>query len=51
MLWRYRHVVMVQRMIGEMKGTGGSQGARYLQQTLQKRAFPELWQVRNQLGK
>ncbi|MFW7382068.1 MAG: tryptophan 2,3-dioxygenase [Oligoflexus sp.] len=50
MIWRYRHVVMVQRMIGDMKGTGGSQGARYLQQTLQKRAFPELWQVRNHLG-
>lgn len=50
MLWRYRHVAMVQRMIGDMRGTGGSKGAQYLQQTLQKRAFPELWDVRNKLG-
>lgn len=49
-LWRSRHVMMVERMIGAMPGTGGSKGAAYLQQTLSKRAFPELWQVRNFLG-
>lgn len=50
-LWRYRHVQMVRRMIGDMGGTGGSLGARYLQSTLTKQAFPELWDVRNHLGK
>ena len=50
-LWRFRHVQMVRRMIGDMGGTGGSLGARYLQSTLSKSAFPELWVVRNLLGK
>lgn len=50
MLWRSRHVMMVQRMIGDLKGTGGSSGAQYLQQTLNKRAFPELWLARDQMG-
>lgn len=49
-IWRYRHVAMVQRMIGEQKGTGGSMGAQYLQKTLNKRAFPELWLARDRLG-
>lgn len=49
--WRFRHVQMVQRMIGNMGGTGGSLGARYLQSTLSKSAFPELWELRNLLGK
>jgi tryptophan 2,3-dioxygenase len=49
--WRFRHVQMVQRMIGNMGGTGGSLGARYLQSTLAKSAFPELWDVRNLIGK
>jgi len=49
-LWRYRHVQMVRRMIGDMMGTGGSLGARYLQSTLNKNAFPELWDLRNHLG-
>jgi tryptophan 2,3-dioxygenase len=50
MIWRYRHVAMVNRMIGDMGGTGGSEGARYLEKTLSKRAFPELWKLRNHLG-
>ena len=50
-LWRFRHVQMVRRMIGDMGGTGGSLGARYLQSTLSKSAFPELWELRNLLGK
>ncbi len=48
--WRFRHVQMVRRMIGDMGGTGGSLGARYLQTTLSKSAFPELWETRNLLG-
>ncbi|HEY0493516.1 MAG TPA: tryptophan 2,3-dioxygenase family protein [Candidatus Dormibacteraeota bacterium] len=48
-LWRARHIHMVERQIGDKPGTGGSTGVRYLQTTLGKRFFPELWQVRSQL--
>lgn len=50
-LWRNRHVKMVQRMIGNKMGTGGSAGAKYLQSTVSKSFFPELWDVRDLLGK
>jgi len=50
MLWRYRHVAMVERMIGTRRGTGGSSGVKYLTQTLSKRFFPEIWDVRGYLG-
>lgn len=49
-LWRFRHVQMVERMIGMKPGTGGSLGAAYLKTTLRKRFFPELWEVRTQMG-
>ncbi|MDB5029194.1 MAG: Tryptophan 2,3-dioxygenase [Candidatus Eremiobacteraeota bacterium] len=49
-LWRSRHVLMVERMIGMKPGTGGSLGVSYLQSTLQRRFFPELWEVRTVLG-
>ena len=48
-LWRVRHVEMVERQIGDKPGTGGSTGVKYLQSTLDKRFFPELWRVRSQL--
>jgi tryptophan 2,3-dioxygenase len=51
LLWRGRHVRMVERMIGQRTGTGGSSGAQYLQGTLVHRFFPELWEVRTYLGK
>lgn len=50
LLWRQRHVAMVERMIGARRGTGGSSGAAYLATTLSKRFFPEIWDVRNRLG-
>lgn len=50
LLWRSRHVLMVERMIGQRIGTGGSSGAKYLESTLQYRFFPELWEVRTSLG-
>lgn len=50
LLWRNRHVRMVERMIGNKIGTGGSSGAEYLQRTLAHRFFPELWEVRTLLG-
>jgi tryptophan 2,3-dioxygenase len=49
MEWRYRHVQMVRRTIGDKRGTGGSPGARYLATTLLKPAFPDLWAVRTEL--
>jgi tryptophan 2,3-dioxygenase len=51
LLWRGRHVRMVERMIGAKPGTGGSLGAAYLATTLEHRFFPELWEVRTYLGK
>ncbi len=50
LLWRGRHVRMVERMIGMKPGTGGSLGVGYLEKTLSKKFFPELWQVRTILG-
>lgn len=50
LLWRGRHVRMVERMIGQKRGTGGSPGVAYLERTLQYRFFPELWEVRTYLG-
>ncbi|MDR5708610.1 MAG: tryptophan 2,3-dioxygenase family protein [Armatimonadota bacterium] len=59
-LWRHRHVLMVERMIGARPGTGqedvqrtvGSSegnyftGVDYLRATLSKRFFPLLWEAR-----
>jgi tryptophan 2,3-dioxygenase len=44
--WRYRHVKMVQRTIGDKAGTGGSAGAAYLRETLFRPIFPDLWEIR-----
>ncbi|QBD79840.1 tryptophan 2,3-dioxygenase [Ktedonosporobacter rubrisoli] len=46
--WRYRHVKMVERTIGQKPGTGGSTGSRYLSTTLRP-IFPDLWAIRSQL--
>ena len=48
-LWRQRHILMVERQIGTKRGTGGSSGAPYLRTTLDKRFFPELWELRSYL--
>jgi tryptophan 2,3-dioxygenase len=47
--WRYRHVKMVERTIGNKMGTGGSPGAEYLRTTLFQPIFPDLWLIRNRL--
>ena len=47
--WRHKHVVTVERIIGMKMGTGGTPGVSYLQKTLERRAFPELWSVRTRL--
>jgi tryptophan 2,3-dioxygenase len=48
-LWRYHHVLMVERMLGMKRGTGGSEGAGYLRTTLSKKFIPELWEARTHL--
>ncbi|HYJ91047.1 MAG TPA: tryptophan 2,3-dioxygenase family protein [Pyrinomonadaceae bacterium] len=48
-LWRSNHVLMVERMLGMKPGTGGSEGVKYLQTTLSKKFFPELWEARTHL--
>lgn len=47
--WRHKHVVTVERIIGAKRGTGGTAGVAYLQSTIGKRAFPELWSLRTRL--
>ncbi len=47
--WRYRHIKMVERTIGTKQGTGGSAGVKYLQSTLFKPLFPDLWAIRTEL--
>jgi tryptophan 2,3-dioxygenase len=49
-LWRVHHVRMVERMIGNKIGTGGSEGVKYLSSTLMKKSFPELWDMRTLLN-
>lgn len=42
--WRYRHALLVQRMIGLKVGTGGSSGHDYLRQTADRhRVFKDLF--------
>jgi tryptophan 2,3-dioxygenase len=48
-LWRARHVLMVERMIGDKTGTGGTSGTGYLKSTLEKRFFKPLWDLRSAL--
>ena len=47
--WRYRHVKMVERTIGQKRGTGGSSGVDYLRRTLGQPVFPDLWEIRSVL--
>ena len=47
--WRYRHIKMVERTIGAKQGTSGSAGVNYLQTTLLKPIFPDLWAIRTEL--
>ena len=46
--WRYRHVKMVERIIGNGSvGTNGSSGFEYLKNTMFLSFCPELWKIRN----
>ncbi len=48
--WRFRHMKTVERIIGHRRGTGGSSGVGFLKKALDLRFFPELLDVRAQLG-
>jgi tryptophan 2,3-dioxygenase len=47
--YRWRHFVLVSRIIGYKPGTGGSAGVEWLRHTTDFRYFPELWSVRTRL--
>jgi tryptophan 2,3-dioxygenase len=49
-LWRFRHVKTVERIIGFKTGSGGSSGVPFLRRGLDIRLFPELWDVRTEIG-
>jgi tryptophan 2,3-dioxygenase len=49
-IWRLRHVQMAERMIGSKTGTGGSEGVAYLQSTMTRKFFPDLWELRSYLS-
>jgi len=49
-LWRFRHMKTVERIIGYRRGTGGSSGVGFLKQALELTFFPELFDVRTELG-
>jgi tryptophan 2,3-dioxygenase len=47
--WRFRHMKVVERVIGYKTGTGGSSGVSFLRKMIDHRFFPELWEVRTHL--
>jgi tryptophan 2,3-dioxygenase len=49
-LWRFRHMKTVQRIIGYKRGTGGSSGVGFLRAALDLTFFPELLDVRTEIG-
>ena len=48
-VWRFRHMMTVQRIIGFKRGTGGTAGVGYLKQAVGRPFFPELWDLRTEL--
>jgi tryptophan 2,3-dioxygenase len=49
-LWRFRHIKTVERVIGFKRGTGGTAGVAFLRKTLENPLFPELLDVRTEIG-
>ncbi|MBB2911438.1 tryptophan 2,3-dioxygenase [Streptosporangium becharense] len=44
--WRYRHVMAVRRSMGAKPGSGGSNGLSWLERSMRRQVFPELWTAR-----
>jgi tryptophan 2,3-dioxygenase len=47
--WRYRHIKLVERTIGEKYGTGGSPGVPFLKESLFRPVFHDLWAIRHKM--
>jgi tryptophan 2,3-dioxygenase len=48
--WRFHHMKTVERIIGHKAGSGGSSGVSFLKKAMAIEFFPELIQVRTELG-
>ncbi len=48
-LFRFRHLKVVERVIGHKRGTGGTAGVKYLASLVTEPMFPELWDVRTEI--
>ena len=48
-IYRWRHFLTVQKIIGYKPGTGGSAGVGWLENVTAHRFFPELWSIRTKL--
>jgi tryptophan 2,3-dioxygenase len=48
--WRFHHVKTVERIIGTKAGTGGTSGVKFLQRGVDATFFPELIEVRSEIG-
>lgn len=47
--WRYWHLMAVRRSMGAKGGSGGSAGLAWLEKSLIRQAFPELWSARTRI--
>ncbi|MEV6982037.1 tryptophan 2,3-dioxygenase family protein [Sphaerisporangium sp. NPDC051017] len=47
--WRYRHLMAVRRSMGAKPGSGGSSGLTWLERSLRRDVFPELWSARTSM--
>ncbi|WP_067508958.1 tryptophan 2,3-dioxygenase [Actinoplanes sp. TFC3] len=47
--WRYLHLKAVRRTMGAKTGTGGSNGLAWLQRSMDRPVFPELWTSRTDM--
>jgi tryptophan 2,3-dioxygenase len=45
-IWRHRHSLAAARHIGANPGTGGTAGVAYLERTMSRRFYPDLWAAR-----
>lgn len=48
-MFRFRHLKVVERIIGYKRGTGGTAGVNYLAKMVFDKMFPELWDVRTEI--
>jgi tryptophan 2,3-dioxygenase len=47
--WRYHHLGAVRRAMGAKPGTGGSSGLGWLERSMARVVFPELWSARTHM--